>query len=147
MGSAEAGSGQPSSARRTVKEDHPHLSGEQLAAVSREVSRLKAELYGKGPDDSRSFQNRNLLFTVMSGGLTAVEETLIQADDAPLVRHVRLRFQELTKPRFLDAVEEITGRTVLAYESQILFKPTYVIEMFVLDDPAEVDRAPEGRDG
>lgn len=81
----------------------------------------------------------------MSGGLTTVEETLLQANDEPLVRHVRLRFQEQTKQRFRDAVEQITGRCVLSYESQILFHPTYVIEIFVLDHPVEPTGASEGR--
>jgi hypothetical protein len=29
-------------------------------------------------------------------------------------------------------VEEITGRQVLTYQSQILFDPDYIVEMFVL---------------
>jgi uncharacterized protein YbcI len=121
----------------------PQLTGEQLAAVSREMSRLKADLYGKGPEDSRSFQNRNLLFCVMKGGLTPVEDTLSRAGEEPLVREVRLRFQAQTGPRFREAVERITDRTVLSYESQILFDPTYVVEIFVLDHPDE-DGAPHG---
>jgi uncharacterized protein YbcI len=119
-----------------VSQQAETLSGEQLASVSRELARLKAEFYGKGPEDSRSFQNRNLLFCVMSGGLTTVEETLIRAGDESLVRQVRHRFQEQLAGRFRGVVEEITGRTVLTYESQILFDPTYVIEMFVLDQPS-----------
>ena len=126
-----------------MKEEPPQLTGEQLAAVSRALGRLKAELYGRGPEDSRAFQNRNLLFCVMSGGLTTVEETLLEADDEPLVRDVRLRFQERTTPQFKQAVEEITRRAVLSHGSQILFDPTYIIEIFVLGHPAEEGVADE----
>lgn len=128
-----------------MKDEPPQLTGEQLAAVSRRIGRLKAELYGRGPEDSRSFQNRNLLFCIMSGGLTTVEEALLRAGDEPLVRHVRLRLQDQMKPRVRRAVEEITGHAVLSYESQVLFHPTYLVEIFVLDQGME-DGASEEAD-
>jgi uncharacterized protein YbcI len=111
------------------------LSGEKLDALSRGLVRLKAELYGRGPEEARAFQNGEFVFCIMKGGLTTVERTLIEAKDEPLVRHVRLRFQEAVRPQFLDVVERVTGRRVLTYQSQILFDPDYVVEMFVLSPP------------
>ena len=32
------------------------------------------------------------------------------------------------------AVEELTGRRVLSYHSQIVFEPTHTFEFFVLED-------------
>jgi uncharacterized protein YbcI len=108
------------------------LSGESLAAVAREMTRLKRELYGKGPQEAKAYQNDNFLLCVMRGGLTTVEETLIQARDQPLVRHVRQRFQDQMRDEFTGAVERVTGRAVLTYDSAILFDPDYIIEIFVL---------------
>jgi uncharacterized protein YbcI len=71
-------------------------------------------------------------FCVMKGGLTTVERTLLEAKDEPLVRHVRPRFQEAVRPQFIEVVEQVTGRRVLTYQSQIMFDPDYVVEMFVL---------------
>jgi hypothetical protein len=34
-----------------------------------------------------------------------------------------------------EAVEQITGRKVLTYHSQILFGPTVAVEVFILDGP------------
>jgi uncharacterized protein YbcI len=34
-----------------------------------------------------------------------------------------------------DAIEEITGREVLGYHSQITFRPTRAFEIFVLGEP------------
>ncbi len=116
-------------------EENAQLSGEVLDALSREIVRLTSELYGKGPERSRAFQNGELVFCVMNGGLTTVERTLLEAKDEPLVRQVRLRFQDQRGPRFIEAAERITGRRVLGYESQVIFDPDYIIEIFVLDSP------------
>jgi hypothetical protein len=34
-------------------------------------------------------------------------------------------------------VERLSGRRVLAYESQVLFDPNYSVEIFVLDSTAQ----------
>lgn len=107
-----------------------------MAAVAREMTRLKRELYGKGPEEAKAYQNDSFLFCVMRGGLTTVEHTLIQSRDQPLVRHVRQRFQDQTRDRFTGAVERVTRRTVLAYDSVILFDPDYIVEVFVLGPPS-----------
>jgi uncharacterized protein YbcI len=113
-------------------DDSDQLSGETLDALSRGLVRLKAELYGRGPEEARAFQNGEFVFCIMKGGLTTVERTLLEAKDEPLVRHVRLRFQEAVRPQFIQVVEGATGRRVVAYASQILFDPDYIVEMFVL---------------
>lgn len=121
-----------------------NLSGDQLAAVSREMSRLKRELYGQGPDEAKSYLCDNMLFAVLRGGLTPAERTLVESNEQPLVRQVRLRFQEQRRDSFVEAVERITRSRVASYASQIMFEPTYVIEMFLLE-PARSDQAGDRR--
>jgi hypothetical protein len=53
------------------------------------------------------------------------------------VREVRLRFQEAMTARICGAVEEILGRRVLTYHSQVLFDPMRTVEMFLLEPPEE----------
>ncbi len=110
-----------------------HIDGETLAAISNELVRLKAQHYGKGPEEAKSYLNDDFLFVVMRGGMTRVEETLIGAGDENLVREVRLRFQQQMRVAFQETVESLTGRKVLAYESQVLFEPNYAVEIFVLE--------------
>ena len=110
------------------------LSGDQLAAIAREMTRLKSELYGKGPTASKAYQNDDIVFCVLRGGLTQVERTLLESNEDSLVRQVRLRFQERMRPQFEGGVERITGRRVVGYDSQIIFDPDMVIEIFVLGD-------------
>lgn len=114
------------------------ITGEMLAAISAELVRLKAHHFGKGPVEAKSYLNDNFLFCVMKGGLTRVEETLITSGDEALVRQVRLRFQEQMHTVFRDAVEKVTGRVVVGYQSQLIVNPDYVVEMFVLGDEGDL---------
>jgi uncharacterized protein YbcI len=115
------------------------LTGEQLAAISREMVRIKSQHYGRGATEAKAYQCDDFVFCVLKGGMTTVELNLLQHGDDTLVRQVRLQFQERNRDTFERAVEEVTGRKVLTYQSQVLFDPTYVVEMFVLADGAPAE--------
>lgn len=108
------------------------ISGETLAAISREMVRLKAQHYGKGATESKSYVCDDWLFCVLKGGMTTVERTLLEHGEDQLVRQVRLRFQENMDHSFTGVVQRLTGRKVLAYASQVLFDPDFVVEIFLL---------------
>jgi uncharacterized protein YbcI len=97
---------------------------------------MKKDYYGKGPTRAKAFFNDEYLFVVMEGGLTRNEETLLAAGQHDLVRAYRLRFQEAMTDTTVGAIEEILGRRVLAYHSQMLFDPVRAIEIFVLEPDA-----------
>lgn len=109
-------------------------SGTVQARVSTEVVRTMKELYGKGPTKARTYLCDDNLICVMKDGLTRNEETLIRGGEEEFVRDYRLRFQRLIAPEIIRRVEDVVGRRVLSYHSQILFDPNRIIEIFVLDD-------------
>jgi uncharacterized protein YbcI len=111
--------------------------GAMRAAVSNAMVGLKKEFYGKGPVAAKTYFNDDYVFTVLEGGLTRNEETLLAAGEHDTVRTYRLKFQEAVTATITSAVEEIVGRRVLTYHSQILFDPVRTIEIFVLDGPVE----------
>jgi uncharacterized protein YbcI len=117
------------------------IPGEQLAAITREMVRIKSQDYGKGATEAKTYQCDNFVFCVLKDALTTVEQNLLEHGDAALVREVRLRFQHHTGNALPQVVERITGRRVLSYESQVLFDPDYVVEIFVLDGDAPVANA------
>ena len=111
------------------------LSGDVLAAISREMVRLKAQYYGKGATEVKTYVCDDWVFCVLKGGMTTVERTLLQHGEEQLVRQVRLRFQENMDESFTGAVARLTGRKVLTYQSQVVFDPHYTIEIFLLGPP------------
>jgi uncharacterized protein YbcI len=110
---------------------------EQLAAVSNAVVAIFSESYGRGPTKAKSYAFDNYVVTVLEDLLTTVEKTLVESGQEELVRRVRLTFQEIEADRFKNAVEEVMGRKVLTYHSQIVFDPPMGFEMFVLEPEPE----------
>jgi uncharacterized protein YbcI len=139
--------------RKTVHEDAERLTqpdwlkdvdsgqGERPHSIRAEISNamvgLMKDFYGKGPTKAKTFLNDNYVFCVMEGGLTRNEETLIQRGQEDLVRNYRLRFQEAMEEPTVEAIQRITGRSVIGYHSQIVFNPERAFEIFVLDRPIE----------
>src|SRR3954468_4733752 len=99
----------------------PRHHGEVLAAISNAMVQAKKHHYGKGPTKARTYINDNYVFCVMEGGLTANEQTLLEAGHDDVVRSYRLKFQEVMAKPTTEAIEEITGRRVIGYHSQIVF--------------------------
>jgi uncharacterized protein YbcI len=111
----------------------PVPRGELLKQISNAMVGIKKNLYGKGPVKAKTFINDNFVFVVLEGGLTQNEITLLDAGEAKMVRAYRLRFQEVVSEQATGSVEELTGRKVVGYHSQIVFDPDRAFEIFVLD--------------
>lgn len=110
--------------------------GSLRAAIANAMVGLKKQYYGRGPEAAKAYVEDDYIFVVLEGGLTRNEETLLAAGHEDLVRQYRLAFQEVVGPTATGAVEELTGRRVIGYHSQIVFDPARAFEIFVL--------APEG---
>lgn len=111
-----------------------------LAQLSTEMVRAQKEFFGKGPTQAKSYILDDMLIIVMRGGLTTAELTMIDFGKTDLVRQFRQIFENEMTRRLTDMVERITGRKVATYQSQVMFDPDVIVEMFVFDDVAD-DRA------
>jgi uncharacterized protein YbcI len=107
-------------------------AGEVRARVANAMVGLKKEHFGRGPTAAKAWMLDDYLFVAMEGGLTRNEETLLAAGREDVVRAYRLTFQEVVAATSIAAVEEITGREVANYHSQIVFHPTRAFEIFTL---------------
>ena len=107
--------------------------GPALAAVTNAVVRLHRAHYGKGPTRSKSYFLDDVLICVMSDVFTTVERTLITAGEADSVRRTRLAFQEAMGDSFKKSIEEILGRRVRGFTSQVLLDEDVAIQLFVLE--------------
>ncbi|HEX2128423.1 MAG TPA: Na-translocating system protein MpsC family protein [Solirubrobacterales bacterium] len=110
-----------------------------LAAISKELVRAKKEHFGKGPERARSYMVDDLLFVVMRGGMLPAEKTLVDAGDEEAARAFRQRFQDNMDKLLPGIVEQLSGRKVINYQSQTLYDPDIVVEIFVFEDRARGD--------
>ncbi|MDX6723989.1 MAG: hypothetical protein QOD73_2393 [Solirubrobacteraceae bacterium] len=111
-------------------------TGRMRAQIANAMVGLKKEHFGRGPTAAKAWILDDYIFVVMENGLTRNEETLLEAGRADVVRSYRLTFQETVATTSITAVEEITGRKVANYHSQIVFNPTRAFEIFVLEPEA-----------
>jgi uncharacterized protein YbcI len=110
--------------------------GSLLASISNEFVQMQKQYWGIGPVKVKSYMMDDLLLIVMRGGLTRAEQTMLDFGEEDLVRNFRQTFENKMTERLTDKVERLTGRKVLTYQSQILFDPDLVAEVFVFDKAA-----------
>jgi uncharacterized protein YbcI len=118
------------------------------ARISTEVVRTLKETFGKGPVQAKSYVLDDFLLVVMRGGMTVAEETMLARGHGDLVRQFRQTYQNEIGDVLIAKVEALTGRNVATYQSQVLFDPHIMMEIFFFEDgaadggPAEVEIAP-----
>lgn len=109
---------------------------ELLARLSTEMVRTQKEYFGRGPVSAKSYMLDDLLVVVMRGGMTTAERTMLDFGRSDAVRAFRQEWQNEMGDRLIARVEELTGRRVVTYQSQVMFDPDTVVELFVFDEAA-----------
>ena len=115
------------------------IDGALRASISRAVVRIHAEHYGKGATQAKTYAFENLIVTVLRDVFTTAEATLIGLDRADAVRDVRSTFQNSMSQTFVAAVEQLTGREVESFMSQVDPATGLGVEVFVLASDARPD--------
>jgi len=59
----------------------------------------------------------------------------MKGGEAERVLEMRRDFQRMMKNRYSEMIEELTGRKVLAFLSQVHVEPDLTIQMFLMDRP------------
>jgi uncharacterized protein YbcI len=107
-----------------------------LSRISTEVVRTLKDSFGKGPLKAKSYMLDDFLLVVMRGGVTVAEQTMLDRGQSDLVRTFRQTYQNEMGEELVAKVEALTGRKVVNYQSQILFEPHIVVEMFFFEGTA-----------
>jgi uncharacterized protein YbcI len=116
----------------------PSKAGISLnAAISRGIVASMKKYFGKGPESAKSYMLDDFLLIVMRGSQTQAEATMVEFDQEDLVRNFRQQFENEMTSRLIGMVEELTGRKVLGYQSQLIFEPEVVVELFFFDREAD----------
>jgi uncharacterized protein YbcI len=120
---------------------HEATRGEVLARISTGLVQLHSRYYGKGPTKAKTHLVDDTVISIMRGGFTTVERTLIEQGDVNAVYEIRRSFQTAMEAEFSAIVEEATGRKVIAYMSQIHEDPDLAVEIFVLEPTGDAPEA------
>ena len=115
------------------------LRGEPLlAAVSDAMAEMHERYHGRVPATAKSLMmGDDLLACVLGGVYTDVEKTMIELQRTTTVQETRSAFQEAMQQKFIQTVERLSGRRVLAFISNQHVGPDLEIELFVLAPGSE----------
>jgi uncharacterized protein YbcI len=120
-----------------TSDDQPSQPGEEsqllLRRISTQMAAMQKEAFGKGPIGAKSYLFDDLLLIVMREGLTVAEKTMLGFGRQDLVREFRQQFENEMTTRIVGMVEDVTDRKVLTYQSQVMFDPDVIVELFVFD--------------
>jgi uncharacterized protein YbcI len=121
----------------------PGRDRQHAQAISNAITKLQREHYGRGPESVRTVVGFDHIITFLENSFMPVERTLLDAGEVAAVRETRIAFQRAMEDRFVNTIEEITGRKVRAFLSQVSLNPDISVEVFVLER-RDTEQAPEG---
>jgi uncharacterized protein YbcI len=102
-----------------------------VAEISREIVRIHARFYGRGPTKAKTVWRDEIVICVLEDLLTKAEQLLVDGGRFEDVRAHRTAFQDEVEPLFRSSVEAVTGRRVQSFLSQVS-KDGVACEVFVL---------------
>lgn len=110
------------------------LQGDALLdAVTGAMVALHERYYHRRPGNAKTqLMGGDLLVCVMGEVYTDVEKTLIEMQRSIAVQESRSTFQQAMRQRFIDEVERLSGRHVMAFVSSHSVGPDMEIELFIL---------------
>ena len=127
----------PDQAERPGSEEARERTITQLKEVSRAMTRIYKEQFGRGPEHVRSFYaGPDAIVCFLENTLTPVERTLTTLDEHQRLRDIRMLFQYAAEQEFRGAIQEITGRKVVAFVSGIDTHADVATELFTLEPRA-----------
>ena len=111
-----------------------HLTGGQLsAAISNRIVQVISEYTGRGPTRARTFLNDSVVVCVLQDTLTKGERALAEHGEQGAVIDMRRTFQSTMADDAKAAIEELTGRQVIAFMSDNHISPDIAVEVFMLE--------------
>jgi uncharacterized protein YbcI len=116
---------------------HPTPGGSKSSAISTMTVQLLSQYTGRGPTKARTLFNEDMVTVVLQDTLTKGERTLVDNDRDNLVLRTRLTFQQMMRDDLIAGIEQITGRSVIAFLSANHIDPDIAVETFLLAPSAQ----------
>jgi uncharacterized protein YbcI len=103
--------------------------------ISNQLVRLLARHVGRGPTKARTTLAPNLVVVTFGDTMTRAEQNLVAAGHAEAVAAMRRVFQATMREEMVRTIEEVLGRTVIAYLADIDTAANIAMVAFVLAPP------------
>jgi uncharacterized protein YbcI len=111
------------------------VGGELNCAIVNAVVSVHSRRLGRGPTGAHAFHRDDVVVVLMRDALTHAERNLAARGNEDAVKRVRKDCQDAMRDEIVGAVEDLTGRQVLAFLSDQNVTPDVSTEVFVLDRP------------
>ena len=111
--------------------------GELLSEISKRIVGILRDSYGRGPMRAKTYVMDDLVVCVLRDGMIPIEQTMMDSGEGDRVVAMRREFQVMMGKRYREAIEELTGRKVLAFLSQAHVEPDITMEVFIVDGPLD----------
>jgi uncharacterized protein YbcI len=110
------------------------LSGDELLlGITEAMVALHQRYHHRQPVTAKTLLlSDELLVCVLGGIYTDVEKTMIELQRTTIVQETRSAFQTAMQDKFINAVEILSGRRVLAFISNQHVGPDIEVELFML---------------
>ena len=112
--------------------------GKQAAAISNAIVGIHRQYFGRGASRARTVMGADYVICFLEDIYTPVERTLIEAGRFPAVQETRSAFQDTMRYKFSEAVEQVVGRKVVGFLSQVHVDPDLAVETFILESDGDI---------
>ncbi len=110
----------------------PESGSSPSLEISNAIARLHKQYIGRGPTNSRTTIDGDLVVCLLEGGYTRAEQTLEDNNKGDVVAAGRLGLQEAMRQAMVDVVEGVVGREVRSFMSANDLRRNLQVEVFVL---------------
>jgi uncharacterized protein YbcI len=107
--------------------------GKLAAAISNAIVGIHRQYFGRGASRARTVMGADYVICFLEDIYTPVERTLIEAGRFPAVQETRSAFQDTMRDKFSESVEQLVGRKVIGFLSQVHVDPDLAVETFILE--------------
>ncbi|MBB5326143.1 uncharacterized protein YbcI [Anoxybacillus tepidamans] len=109
------------------------------AAFNDIIRKVRKQLFGKGPEQVKTYFVENIAVTILYGNLTPTEKFIAQSQEGKEIVHAaRTRMiQEVYAKKVPDGLEELVGSKLTHLFSDIKIEEDMAVSVFMFEDKIE----------